>query len=271
MLFWVVCTDCFNRRKPQNIKDMDENNKLINISTYLVDKGWGDCRIEDLALILNGVIYKYQHIIDENRYTKDICKIQPREDHPFCFKVMNNFQVIELSAKNRNYCQYVYQFAHEYCHFLINRDNKGERTGAYWFEETICELASIYMLRMMEQQWKINPPYPNWQSYHLSYKEYVDEIINRPSNKIDKTLKEWISERSDLLHTPEYQREMYTTIAVNIMDVFFDNPNLWNIITYIKEIHRLEYTTFENFINSLYSVLPDDLKKPFSILMDRLI
>lgn len=250
---------------------MEATNKLINVNTYLVKDGWGDCQIDDLALILNGVIYKYQHIIDKSRYTKDTCRIQPREDHPFCFNIMNGFQGIELSAKDRNYCQYVYQFAHEYCHFLVNRDNKGERTGAYWFEETICELASIYMLRLMEKQWETTPPYKIWQSYYTSYKEYADEIINRASNKIDKPLREWISERLELLHGPEYQREIYTAIAVNIMDIFFENPNLWNIITYIKEVDRLEYTTFENFIKSLYAILPDDLKMPFKKLMDRLI
>lgn len=100
-----------------------------------------------------------------------------------------------MSASNRLWAKYAYQFAHEYCHHQIfsNFINSYDQFG--WFEESLCELASIHSLKYMAEEWRNNPPYSNWRSYSSSLDEYADEIINRESNKIDEPLFEWIENK----------------------------------------------------------------------------
>ena len=57
--------------------------------------------------------------------------------------------VIQLDTHDRYWAQYVYQFAHELTHVAAkfkpwNHPNK-------WFEEALCEMASIYSLRVMSE------------------------------------------------------------------------------------------------------------------------
>lgn len=46
-----------------------------------------------------------------------------------------------------------YQFAHEYCHHLIDEPMDGESCTSFWFEESICELSPVYFMRRIAQRW----------------------------------------------------------------------------------------------------------------------
>ena len=49
-----------------------------------------------------------------------------------------------LNTSDRYWCQYAFQFAHEIGHILC-RYKDGDSTNK-WFEETLCETASLYAL-----------------------------------------------------------------------------------------------------------------------------
>ena len=54
-----------------------------------------------------------------------------------------------------------YQFAHEFCHILCNFDDDWK--GNNWFEETMCETSSLFVLRRLSKEWEERPPYPAWK------------------------------------------------------------------------------------------------------------
>ncbi len=59
---------------------------------------------------------------------------------------------IYLSVHDTYWSQYVYQFAHELCHVLTRFDRfKGHKHK--WFEETLCELASLFALHRLAERW----------------------------------------------------------------------------------------------------------------------
>ena len=68
---------------------------------------------------------------------------------------------VQLTATERHWCQYAYQFAHEFCHLVID-PYRCEGDVTQWFEEVVCELASVFVLRRMAERWRSHPPYPNW-------------------------------------------------------------------------------------------------------------
>ena len=62
---------------------------------------------------------------------------------------IGNDRIIYLHTRGDFWCQWIYQFAHEYCHHIINGTMTGELSGLMWFEESVCELASMYNLNSL--------------------------------------------------------------------------------------------------------------------------
>ena len=60
--------------------------------------------------------------------------------------------LIRLSARDCYWCQYVYQFAHELGHVMTNFDRHRRRRHG-WFDESMCELAALFVLRRLATVW----------------------------------------------------------------------------------------------------------------------
>ena len=64
---------------------------------------------------------------------------------------------IRLTAWGNGWPQYAYQFAHELCHVMTNFDRVKEHRHK-WFEESLCELASLFVLYRLAKAWAADPP-----------------------------------------------------------------------------------------------------------------
>lgn len=66
--------------------------------------------------------------------------VLPSRDGPVTYR---KHAIIFLSATGAYYNQFIYQFSHELCHFMID----SEVCAPFrWFEETLCEAMSWYVL-----------------------------------------------------------------------------------------------------------------------------
>ena len=80
---------------------------------------------------------------------------------------------VRLNTGNMLWAQHAFQFAHEFTHILCNYDATPHRNK--WFEESLCELGSLFALRRMAEVWTVQPPYPNWKSYAKALGDYAGE------------------------------------------------------------------------------------------------
>ena len=139
--------------------------------------------------------------------------------------------VIQLDTRNQFWCQYAYQFSHEFCHVLSHyeclRDNPNN-----WFHETIFEVASVFTLRRMAGRWRTNPPYPNWADYAESLKSYVEEHLSRQELKLPAgvTLPAWLLSHEEKLREDPCQRDKNTLVAYTLLPIFESDPTGWNCI-----------------------------------------
>ena len=105
-------------------------------------------------------------------------------DNPFTVYDKRPYQVF-LSARDTYWSQYVYQFSHELCHILTLFDSYKKHKHK-WFEESLCELASLHVLRSLATVWKEDPPSGVFEAsafarHHQSYAEEVEEKTPIPS------------------------------------------------------------------------------------------
>jgi hypothetical protein len=175
--------------------------------------------------------------------------------------------VVFLDTGKNFWSQYAYQFAHEFCHILcrFHRDNPH-----LWFEEILCETASLYALRAMAASWKEQAPFPNWRSYSDSLRSYADDLI--ASRELLQVLARdglaafYRSNHESLAKNPT-DRETNGAIAVFLLPLFERNPSSWEALlslrtepaaadfqTHLSQWHDQAPDRHKPFINSIISL-----------------
>lgn len=140
--------------------------------------------------------------------------------------------IVKLDTHKTYWSQYAYQWAHELCHVLTGFRNDGRENK--WFEESLCELASLYTMRRMSESWEHDPPYSNWKDYRHSLKNYVDKIIDS-REKIDPgELSKFYQKHRETLRGDETKRSLNGAIALALLPLFEQDPSRWEAIRYLN-------------------------------------
>ena len=115
----------------------------MNIS--VLPSEWGDAKQKDIQGLLEDVA---SHIARELRDpfhgTIRVMNL-PTQDCPRTFFRKPGDTAayeINLTAKNRLWSKFAYQFAHEFCHVLSGHDRLRDNPNN-WFHEAICEMAEV--------------------------------------------------------------------------------------------------------------------------------
>ena len=129
---------------------------------------------------------------------------------------------IHLSTNENLWCQITYQFAHELCHVLAQY--QPHQHVNQWFEEVLCETASIYCLdRIALACANGNPPHP-WLNtfqpggapYFVAVRDYVANLMNDPARQLMGAIPEWVQKHEPELRINPYLRDR-TNIASNFL------------------------------------------------------
>src|SRR5690606_827916 len=96
--------------------------------------------------------------------------------------------------------------------------------------------------------------------YSKSLVDYVEDIIEKPENKISKPFKNWLTENLGELYKNRYKRTENRIAALQLFQLFKYRPELWTTIQYLKFIKVTNEMTFDNFIDVWTESAPDKLK-----------
>ncbi len=154
--------------------------------------------------------------------------------------------------------QFVYQFSHEFCHYLIFHPVPGKFR---WLEESICELASHFFLLKVAEHWAVDPPYEHFRSFAPCHMAYELDIRKCDSDFSISSLFIPHSKLLESLEHDEYQRQLNRNIALKLLPFFIDNPNLWNIIHYLPDL------SVNNGLLENMQFLQDTSKQPICDIM----
>ncbi|MCY4375686.1 MAG: hypothetical protein OXC31_18150 [Spirochaetaceae bacterium] len=150
----------------------------------------------------------------------------------------------------------MYQFSHELCHVLTNFDrHKGHRHR--WFDESLCELASLFVLHRLAELWKESPPeaIPDAAGFafnHQTYAERISASYPRPSRD---EFSEWFAGVLPKLEADPYARELCGTIAVGLRGAFQADPTLWQDCGHLNHWDPNADPAFRDYLDSWGSCL----------------
>ncbi len=157
--------------------------------------------------------------------------------------------VIQLDTSKTYWSQYAYQVAHE-----ITHAHCGFRRGPtqnLWFEETVCEAASLFCLRAMARTWQTQPPYPRWVDYAPSSTEYADDAMANNADKaelLSKGLARFYRDHEQELHANATARELNGAIALALLPFLEEAPGRWAAFRWLNATPRPEQETFAAFL-----------------------
>ena len=201
---------------------------------FVKECDWGDTKRENLCGLLTDtashINRELRHQFDGQINVENFPKV--KKPRIYYRNSTSRTYTINLTAKDRRWSQFSYQFAHEFCHILSDYENlKNNRNK--WFHESICELASLFTLRKMGERWPLNPPFINWAYYapHLTY--YAKKIIAnaRQSSPQDSEFAGWLLSHETQLRGDPYLRDKNCVVATKLLPLFEKHPQGWNAVT----------------------------------------
>ncbi|MCY2989094.1 MAG: hypothetical protein NTY19_14660 [Planctomycetota bacterium] len=165
--------------------------------------------------------------------------------------------VIRLDTEKTYWSQYAYQFAHEFCHVLCGYRDADR--GNKWFEETLCETASLYAMQSMARTWRKSPPYANWKDYRDSLRDYVDDVV-RKRDKVYELYAKGLAEfyrvhRTELEKNPG-SRDLNGAMSLVLLQLFEERSDRWEAVRWLNSTPASEGDTFLVYLQKWHDAAP---------------
>ena len=145
------------------------------------------------------------------------------------------YQVL-LHARDTHWHLYVYEFAHEFCHIVSNYDRGDTRQRPnQWFEETLCETASLFALHTLAERWQAAPPTPGLAGASRQLRWFYDLLMAEEHRRLGETgFASWLAQHEDSLRHDPYQRQQNELVATRLLPLFVADPARWEALRHLN-------------------------------------
>ena len=232
---------------------------------------WGEGALDNLIAVFESVIGIFLANMDNNiELTRPLFiynseSHEPPIYHPK-FYSLDPHDKIFINCKGLDWAEYSFQLSHEFCHYCMNFQPNLGYSKFGWFEETLTELSSIYVLKKMSEEWRLTPPYDNWRDYSNALNSYANSLLTDAACVLTKPFHEWFRENIEKLFQTPVDRVLNRTIAIQLYTSFYNSPELWRVIQYFKDVDNPDALTWEAFFCNLKQKLPTELHERFKII-----
>ena len=233
---------CLSQIGIMHAADRSRASEFRSINVRVQAGGFGGASAADITTVLQsaaGELCRYWPSTQLPRID-----VYHRVDHPQTDsrRAAGNRIAIGLTARDTRWAQYSFQFAHEYCHALINstNDERGlthdRRYANLWLEESLCETASLFTLRKLSRAWLIAPPYAAWRDYAPWFTAYAEERLALPEHHLPAgtSFAVWFRANKSALRQDPIRRDRNTIIAAQLLPIFEKEPRGWGALAFFR-------------------------------------
>ena len=216
----------------------DEPQKRRGLEIRVIGGGWGDARPKEIETVLDSVATILLEHFPGRRLHPIL--VAHSDEYPIILYKKGpagEYQVY-LSAKDRNWARYAYEFAHELGHILSNYDQRGYpnmTTDNQWFEEALGEVASLYALKRLASVWELSPHHPLRAAYAREFERYAERFLEEQHRRLppNTSLATWFEQNEDELRGDPYLRCHNELVANLLLPLFEEYPQFWEAIGYL--------------------------------------
>lgn len=229
------------------------------LSTLKVESEWGNANPVDVKAVLDSA----SQVISAHVGNRSLGTVIIRNDSKGPISLYergpNDEYIVMLDVKGRYWAQLAYQFSHEMCHLLTNYDLAPNNiTRQQWFEESICEAFSLFVLKKMAVQWEEEAPYPNWKSYAKELERYANEMLNQRHRTFTPNLRQWYQEHKNTLETNPYaqERRLNEQFATHLLELMNSQPGQWGALNYLNLGENTDDRSLDRYLSDWYLHVP---------------
>jgi hypothetical protein len=228
--------------------------KQKSLQIEIVEGYWGDAKTEDIHCLLENIAKQILQYFDEPFSAHIFVECHPSRPTP---EVNCRYSTGEhfISLTTQDYSAWSYEFAHELCHVLSGHEHLYSLPNK-WFHETICELASIFVMRQMAR----GQPISIWQNFSSKFSNYAERLVTSLDFQlpINTDLPNWFKINEQSLRADERQRDKNGIVALHLLPLIESNPKYWQSICFIPDSAE----SFKIFLDEWRINCPEQ-QKPF--------
>lgn len=246
----MVCAGC-SALRPVAGRAAD----LVLPAWRLSPDGWGKAAIADVKAVLESAMFEQWRFFPGRKLEPTF--VMRGYEGPIVHYQRNALKeiVVRLDTADSHWCQFAYQFAHEFCHILCGFDDDWK--GNLWFEESLCEAASLFVLRRMAQTWANSPPFETWRSYAPRFTEYVQDIMDRRTSITDSHLPGFYQRHKAELARNSTDRELNGTISLSLLRLLEAAPPFWEAVTWLNSSPSPPGESFPAYLAKWHHATPE--------------
>lgn len=240
--------------------------RKLGLSIRVEGGGWGNARKESIETVLYSVADELMARLPKKLSAPIV--VTHTEANPIALyeRGNNGEYLVHLHAKGENWHLYVYEFAHELCHILSNyEENAGGDIERYnqWFEETLCETASLFTLKNLAATWKTSPPSPEWAQHADKLQRFFDLLISEGHRRLPAhtPLANWLRDNEDELRNNPYLRDKNEVVANLLLPLFEGSPEKWDALSYLNLDPRDARNSLRDYLQDWYRNAPAEHKE----------
>jgi hypothetical protein len=223
-----------------------------------------DNNFKQLSDYIISIFSKYFEV---NITLNDFC-IHNDPDAPYPMLITDREPlIIRTCVKTGYWSQFAYQFSHELTHFVIRNIKIDKDKYLKWFEETICESISLFIVKILAEYWDFCPLYDLNNKYDKSMLDYFENEYKKCGSKlkncksiyeikrIEETCEEIRSERFDernILYNIIIKFQKRIKIIFDYTNYVHKNNLLINFDMWVKE--KNEYADVLNEIRKIQPI-----------------
>ncbi len=167
--------------------------------------------------------------------------------------------VVRLNARGTYWAQYAYQFAHELGHIICHYERvRTDRNPNQWFEEALCETASMFVLQQMAIAWSNSPPYGNWRDFAPKLAEYAADLEHASDRQLDAGVMfaQWYHQHEAELRGHATLRHLNGLVACHLLPLFAKRPEHWAAVSFLNGHDGYTSLSFAEYLKGWYARVP---------------
>ena len=163
------------------------------------------------------------------------------------------------------WAQIAFQFSHEFTHIIINQNQPGAGPN-HWINEAFCEAASYHAIKIMAEEWKTHPPYPNWKGYAKHLNSYAKNYLGKERAQPEgMNFIPWLKKNEHALRLGKRypNREIYKYVSYQFYQLIEKDPKHLGSLGYLNAGLKNSGLSTQQYLTHWKMVLPD-VYKPFA-------
>lgn len=230
----------------------------VTIEVRVADADWGDADPARVMVVLEDTARELQGLFPGDATLKVLVSPSSRAPMVLFERTAAGEHHVLLSARDSKWAHYAYEFAHELGHILTHYDRHALQPATarhQWFEESVCEMLSVYALRRLAAR----AP----DEFGAPYAGFADRVLGEPHRRAARglDLAAWLQANEPALRADPYQRARNEAVTMRLLEIFGRGTRL-RALAYLNLPDAPAPASFRAYLEEWHARTPTTLQPP---------